>query len=252
MELTQRPQFKIATRSLPKPLLKSLIHIFSRNLHNGVMLVGGTALSGFYASHRRSDDIDLFTKSRDYQQATILAVKSLTEIGFKITDEFKTVDYYKVTGSLNDHFFTIDVVLDPNIHQVGNSYIIDNNLSVAGLQTILMCKSATLVSRCSEKDLYDLFWIIKNIPNIDYQTLIDLGNKIDGGVNAQAIILSISSTKLGKDACAFSLDNRSADEIYAELVSFQKELIKNLALFLNQQKPSELSLVVKKISKLIT
>ena len=45
------------------------------------MLVGGTALAGYYAGHRRSDDLDLFVRDEAACRAAVLAVKSLVTLG---------------------------------------------------------------------------------------------------------------------------------------------------------------------------
>lgn len=59
MELATLPRAELAARFLPAPLWRGLSHVFAQGLSD-TMLVGGTALAGFYAGHRRSDDLDLF------------------------------------------------------------------------------------------------------------------------------------------------------------------------------------------------
>ena len=59
---------------LPFPLLQALRHVFAQGL-NDCVLVGGTALAGFYAGHRRSDDLDLFTGSATAFTQAVLAVR---------------------------------------------------------------------------------------------------------------------------------------------------------------------------------
>ena len=54
MGLEQKPKSRLAADVLPAPLHRALTHVFSSGL-SGCMLVGGTALAGYYAAHRRSD-----------------------------------------------------------------------------------------------------------------------------------------------------------------------------------------------------
>ena len=78
MEDTERPSLDLARTVLPHGLLKALEFI-AESSSADTMLVGGTALAGFYAGHRRSEDLDLFCKSDEAFIATRLAVKALRE-----------------------------------------------------------------------------------------------------------------------------------------------------------------------------
>ena len=253
MDLATKPQFEIAKKVLPSELLKLLTLIFSEGL-GGCMLVGGTALAGFYAGHRQSDDLDLFTASSDWQKATILNVqmfkKGLSKLDVEFLDEFHSKNYFRATCRLNQHNFKIDVVEDKNLFNVGQAIEIQHKIRVADLPTLLMMKAATLVSRCSEKDLFDILWILKNIEGIDLAKLIESGKKIDRGLNAEALLISISTTKLEKEACGFC-HNQSAEKIYHQIKNFQKLLQKNLIHFLRKQKPTDLSALIKKTKKVL-
>lgn len=247
MEFAKKPKLDIAKKSLPEPLYRCLEYIFNQKIFDCI-LVGGTALSGFYAGHRRSDDIDLFTKDDESQKATILAVKSLKTIGIEFHEELQTNQYYRTTCQFQKHRFTIDVVNDPNIFQVGNFEKLDNGIVIADLETLLMTKAATLVSRCGEKDLYDLIWLFDHIEGLDFQKLIDSGKKIDGGVNGEAMLLAISGAHLREEACDFSLSPPLTKKtIHQRLLKFQKELTLNLSLFLKDQPSPPLKKLIKKI-----
>lgn len=250
MESPKKPQLELAQRILPEPLYHCLTHIFAQKI-SGCALVGGTALSGFYAGHRRSDDIDLFTKDDTSQRATVLAIKSLTTLGVQFPDEFQTHQYYRATCRFREHSFTIDSVIDANLFKVGQFESIENGILIATIETLLMIKAATLVSRCSEKDLYDLMWLFEHIPGLNFEKLIDLGRKIDRGVNGEAVLLSISGTQLSEEACDFALSPHiDKKEVHQNLIQFQKELIQNLVLFLKQQPALPLKELVKKIKRL--
>jgi len=250
MELTTKPSVELVRNTLPPPLYKCLEYLFNQNI-KGIALSGGTALAGFYAAHRKSDDLDLFTQDENSQKAAVLAVKSLKSIGVLLQDEFQTNQYYRATCEFQNHKFTIDIVLDTHFFEVGHFEKLPNGIVVASLETILMTKAATLVSRCSEKDLYDLMWICEQDQNLNIAQLIELGHKIDGGMNGEAILLSISGTRLKKEACGFSLSPHiTAEEIYKKIISFQREFILQLNSFLKNQPPLPLKRLIQRLNRL--
>lgn len=147
--------------------------------------------------------------------------------------------------------FTVDVVLDPRLFEVGRGVRADDGVSVADLNTLLITKSAALVSRCSEKDLYDLLWLLGSDSKFGVGDLIVLGQKIDGGVNGEAMLLSVSGTKLRKDACDFSIDPAvPAKKVYSEITQFQEKLVRALQQYLEQQEPGPLKDLVDRIRRL--
>ena len=250
MAFRTKPSLELAKKGLPAPLYQCLEYFFQQDIPS-LILVGGTALSGFYAGHRRSDDLDLFTKNADSQKATVLAAKSLVSLGVKFTYEFQTPHYYKAVCAFKNHSFTIDIVLDEHLFQVGHFETLSNGITVALPQTLLMMKASTLVSLCGEKDLYDLLWLFDQDPDLNLQTLIEAGQAIDGGVNGEAMLFVISETKLNPESCHFALDPKiSGTQIYEKLVRFQKELISNLRLFLENQPTPPLKDLIKAIKKL--
>jgi hypothetical protein len=111
---------------------------------------------------------------------------------------------------------------------------------------------ATLVSRCSEKDLFDLIWLFEVFPDLHLSDLIKLGFKIDGGVNAENMLASISGTVLRKEACDFPLDkNITSEEIFDRVKKFQKELKTQLIAFLRSQPTPELGKLIKYAKKVL-
>lgn len=245
------PQEALAEKVLPKPLYQALTHIFQQGIEE-CGLVGGSALSGFYFAHRRSDDLDLFSRSEQVQNAAIRAAKSLENIGVNFLDEFRTHQYYRATCKLNNHSFTIDIVLDPHIHSIGKFIKLNSGIIVASLETILMTKISTLVSRCSEKDLYDLLFLFNIYPTLTIENMINLGQQIDGGLTGETLLLSLSGISLRKSACDFSLSSKiTPAHIFRELTQFQQELILSIRTHLKNQPVPELGEVVKKIKSFL-
>lgn len=223
-----QPNAEIAIKVLPSGLRKAILHIFDQNI-TGVTLVGGTALAGFYAGHRQSDDIDLFVLNEDSHRAAIYAVESLVQIG-AICDKIlvKSNQFYRSIYILDGHTFSIDVVMDPGFYGVAQ-FTSCGSIKIASLVDLLSMKIATLVSRCSEKDLYDLRWLFEKFKGKTLEEKIELGSKIDGGVSLDSLILAVGSATLKADACGFcELFNKSKEDVYRDVVTFKDSLLKEL------------------------
>ena len=94
---------ELARQILPPGLWRALEFIFAQQLPS-TMLVGGTALAGFYAGHRRSDeDQELFTGVAAAYEAAVRAVKLLPSVGASLSGEFTTALYYRCTCRLSEH-----------------------------------------------------------------------------------------------------------------------------------------------------
>lgn len=250
MQTAPKPQSSLAKKILPKPLLTAIEHVFAQNITD-TWLVGGTALAGFYAGHRRSDDIDLFVKNELSFQATVLAVKSLKKIGAEITETMHSNQYFRANCKLSGHLFTTDVVVDSNLFHEGKGYQLES-IVISDLDTIFMMKAATLVSRCSEKDLFDLMWLFENLPDKTISDLISSGSKIDSGVHGEALLLSISGTNLSALSCEFSTDpKKTAKMIHSDLLRFQKELLIQVAHHLKEQPALPLKKLVAKARRFL-
>ena len=198
------------------------------------MLVGGTALAGYYAAHRRSDDLDLFTEDPLAQRAAILSVQSLRQLGSSFADERSSAHLYHATCRLDGHDFTAQVVLDSNLFAIGSSLEADDGVVVATPETLLKMKAATLVSRASEKDLYDLAWFFGEDEQLDIANLIALGLEVDGGMNGEAVLTSLVGAEMHESACDFSL-SQSAKEVLTEVARVKKSLIQCVKNHLREQ-----------------
>lgn len=218
------------------------MHLFSQGI-DGAMLVGGTALAGYYAGHRRSDDLDLFTEDRVAHRAAVLAVKSLREIEASLADERSSAHMYHATCRLDGHEFTAQVVLDSHLFAVGSGTEAGDGVVVATPKTLLKMKAATLVSRASEKDLYDLAWFFGRDDRLDVPTLLALGREIDEGMNGEAVLISLVGTEMRGSACGFSLKQDPTD-VLAEVTRVRRALIRGVEVHLrNQPAPAIAALI---------
>lgn len=65
-------------------------------------------------------------------------------------------------------------------------------------------RSIGYLSRCGEKDLYDLIWLFGRFEEVETGDLISMGAEIDAGMDAEALLLSIASAPLSEEACDFA------------------------------------------------
>lgn len=240
---------QLAERVLPRPLLQALRHVFAQRIRD-VMLVGGTALAGFYAGHRRSDDLDLFAGDPVAYRQAVLAVRSLRALGADVQERSHSNQFYRVVCSWQALDFTIDVVLDPHAFRIAGVNAA-GDVAVAALPTLLSMKAAALVSRCSEKDLYDLLWLFAAFPHRRCSDLVELGRDIDAGVSAETLLYSIGSADPEQDACGFAADfGVSAAAVYAGITALRRELLQALDRRLTAQAHTTLGEVVRRIERL--
>ena len=204
MEDSPRFDGSLADRVLPPQLLCALRHVFGQGLKDCI-LVGGTALAGFYAGQRRSDDLDLFTGDPIAFRETVLAVRSLSSIGVDLTERSHSNQYYRAVCYVEELGFTVDVVLDEPFIDIAESNAI-GDVVVADLLTLFAMKAAALVFRCSEKDLYDLLWLFKAYADRELSDLIELGRRVDAGVNGETLVYAIGSADLERSACGFAVE----------------------------------------------
>lgn len=254
-----KPNAAFAPRCMPRALRQALIHIFER-CPSGLWLVGGTALAAYYAKHRRSDDLDLFACDGASYEGAVRAVKSLRVLGAKFKSESTTPAYYRAFLSWQGHDFTVDVVLDEALHRVGEAFQAKDGVWVAGLSTLLAMKVACLVSRCSEKDLFDLDWLFQRVGDYAISDLIETGRKVDGGLTVETLLISLKGTVLRKEACDFLLEraslsvNQAVNQVFERIMALKRDLIARLLAY-EQKAPAsdiarELSAALKDQKKL--
>lgn len=244
-----KPKNHISSLTTPEPLKEALIHIF-KNSGPDLWLVGGTALAGYYAEHRRSDDLDLFAIKSQAHQATVLAVKSLQKSDANFSNERTTPNFYHADVLFRNHKFTIDVVFDENIGQTGSALPTQDGVTVADLPTLFSQKAACLVSRASEKDLFDLNWIFEKAGGIEVEELLKAGMQIDGGMNVEGVLISLQGALLRKEACHFLLPHASitVEQAYRKIRDLRKKLI---SLLLATEEKTPLSPQFKELYKAI-
>lgn len=226
MESQRRvPDSNVAASCLPAPLYRALKHVFTQGVRD-CMLVGGTALAGYYAAHRRSDDLDLFCADSEAQAAVVLAVNSLAELGATSHLHQDSRQFFSGVFQLDGHDFTVQVVTDAHLFELEAPIRADDGVWVASLMGLLRCKAATLVSRCSEKDLFDLLWLFSEFSDLTLPEVVELGSELDAGMDVEAALMGVVGATLREDACDFS--EAGAKAVFAEIQEFRQRLIASL------------------------
>lgn len=237
--LNLKPRENISERTTSAAIHKTLEQIYSE-IKKGLWLVGGTAISAYYAEHRRSEDLDLFTDNPLTLKQAVLGLRALKNKGAQLLNESTSPHYYHTNISFMDHSYTVDIVVDENLHKIGKAYQTNDGVWVADLPTLFAMKVATLVSRCSEKDLFDLDWLIGQLQNFDIAKMIRKGASIDTGLNVETLLISLQGAILRKEACHFLLEDSeiTVDQAYKKILNLRKFLIKSLLEFEKKLPPS--------------
>jgi len=138
------------------------------SIRDHFFLTGGTALSVFYLHHRTSEDLDLFScESVD-----------LKEIQFSIRTTWqsdqKIIRSTSRFVSLLIENVKVDIVVDPLSDRssrdrlpVGSSQVLIDSLGNIGAN-----KLCTLVSRTEPKDLIDFFFLLREFPELTFESLL--------------------------------------------------------------------------------
>ena len=153
---------------------------------------------------------------------------------------------YHTACRLDSHDFMAQVVLDSNLFAVGSGIEADDGVVVATPETLLKMNAATLVSRASEKDLYDLAWFFEQDDQLEVPTLIALGKEVDGGMSWEALLISLVGTEMGKTACGFSL-TQTPEEVLAEVTRVQRGLIQGVESHLRKQPAPPIAALIRKL-----
>lgn len=243
------PRDRISEKTSPAAIRKALHEIFS-GIDEGLWLVGGTALAGYYAEHRRSDDLDLFAIDEMTFQMATGAVRSLAKKGASLSGERKSHTFFHVDALFQGHPFTIDVVLDENLHRVGTAHRTEEGVLVANLPTLFGSKVACLINRCSEKDLFDLDWIFERLGKIDVPQMVQAGNEFDAGLSTETLLIGLQGARLRKEACGFLLPGSGVtiDQAFDRINSLRKRLIEAVLEF---EKKQPLSGGLKQLSRAV-
>lgn len=129
----------------------------------GIYLTGGTALAAFYLQHRRSDDLDFFTRSIDEvarAEAQLLRAAAASGLEVRRADRSDTMARFMLDGDpeVAHKLEKIDLAFDPPPYVAQPRHI--DGIMVDDLLSIAVNKMA-IVTRDDLKDYVDLYFVLR-------------------------------------------------------------------------------------------
>ena len=148
-------------------------------------LTGGTALSVFYLHHRTSEDLDLFTVDavelseisfwiRTVRQADDALVRSTPQFLSALIKDVK-VDF--VIDALSEKGERVRVPLFPIKEASGQVERDQKSIMIDTLKNIAVNKLCTIVSRTEPKDFVDFYFLLKDVPELSFESLFEMARK---------------------------------------------------------------------------
>lgn len=198
---------------------KDILPLFE-SFKNDFYLTGGTALA-LQLGHRDSIDFDFFSE-KDFN------TKDLFE---KLKEIFKNYKIQKVQDEKN----TLTIIIDKDIklsffaykYPLLNPLIFEKYIRIASIEDIACMKLSAIVSRSTEKDYVDLYFILQDNK---FAKLLELAQKKFPSLDTNLIIKSLTYfDDLIEEAIIFKNDkNVSLDKIKIFLLKIVKEYLEDM------------------------
>lgn len=161
-------------KTILTPFQQQVLQEFKKTpLAQKFYLSGGTALAEFYFKHRRSEDLDFFTQKELNLDELKKFINLITKKG-----QFKKVEFqhgfglytFFLTGSKKKETYKIDFGQYPfgPIEKLKNF----NGILVETLYDIAVNKAQTIVFRPRLRDFIDLYFILQQKPEWNFQDLL--------------------------------------------------------------------------------
>jgi predicted nucleotidyltransferase component of viral defense system len=179
--------------NLLSPLQRRILDVVSAQLP-GMFLSGGTALGAFYLGHRRSADLDFFTREgADYDARVRQFVRLAEGAGFRVVAGSAGPGFRRFVLSDTDETVPVDLVLDTT-ERISPPTVTPDGLVVDSLDDITANKLGAILGRAEVRDYVDLFFIAK--AGKDPLAFVAAARRKDGGVDAAALAFILSEVKV--------------------------------------------------------
>jgi hypothetical protein len=178
---------------LLSPLQRRILDAVSAQLP-GMFLSGGTALGAFYLGHRRSADLDFFTRERtDYDERVRQFVRLAEGAGWSVVAGNAGPGFRRFVVSDVDETVPVDLVLDTT-EQISPPTVTPAGLVVDSLDDIAANKLGAILGRSEIRDFVDLYFLAK--AGRDPLTFVAAARRKDGGIDAAALAFVLSDVKV--------------------------------------------------------
>jgi hypothetical protein len=179
--------------NLLSPLQRRLLDVVSAQLP-GMFLSGGTALGAFYLGHRRSADLDFFTRDRaDYDERVRQFVRLVEGAGLRVVAGSAGAGFRRFVVSDADETVPVDLVLD-TAERISAPTVTPEGLVVDSLDDITANKLGAVLGRAEVRDYVDLFFLAK--AGQDPLAFVPAARRKDGGIDAAALAFVLSGVKV--------------------------------------------------------
>jgi predicted nucleotidyltransferase component of viral defense system len=181
---------------LLSPLQKEILDAVSGDLR-GLFLTGGTALGPFYLGHRRSADLDLFTRVRDGYDSLVRQFVALMEgRSLKLVPGNAGPGFRRFVVSNSREDVPVDLVLD-TAPQIADPLLTSEGLAVDSLEDIAANKLGAIMGRSEVRDYVDLYFLAK--AGRDPLASLEAARRKDAGVDAATLAFVLSDIKVRRD-----------------------------------------------------
>jgi hypothetical protein len=197
--------------NLLSPLQQRILTVVSGQL-SGLFLSGGTALGAFHLGHRRSADLDLFTRDPDHYAERVTQFTILMEAeGLDLAPGSAGPGFRRFVVSDGNEEVPVDLVLD-TAARISPPVVTPQGLVVDSLDDITANKLATILGRSEVRDYVDLFFIAR--AGRDPLLSLPAARAKDGGVDAATLAFVLSEVKVKRPPEGLE-DPISAEELQA-------------------------------------
>lgn len=197
----------------------------------GYYLTGGTALAEFYLQHRRSDDLDLFTREKrlfkqDYEKLLgILSEQGIEIASQELSDEFMRF----FVSEMGQDQEKLKVEFARDVPSMIGPPISHEEIIVDSFEDIAVNKICAILERepPEVKDFVDLFFILKETKySVDY--LVNRAAEKEGSLDSELGKLGFATNLSRVDAFRFlprMIKPLSLVELKAFLLPIAREMI---------------------------
>ena len=179
--------------NLLSPLQRRILDAVSAQLP-GVFLSGGTALGAFYLGHRRSADLDLFTREgADYDARVRQFVRLADGEGWSVVSGAAGPGFRRFVVSDAGETVPVDLVLD-TAERIAPPTITPEGLAVDSLDDIAANKLGAILGRAEVRDYVDLFFLAR--AGKDPLASLPAARRKDGGLDPAVLAFVLSEVKV--------------------------------------------------------
>lgn len=179
--------------SLLTRLQLRLLDLVGAHLH-GFFLTGGSALGPVHLGHRRSADLDLFTRdAMSFDAGVRQFLRLMEDEGLSVTPGQAGPGFRRFVVSDGTEQLPVDLATD-SAPAVAPPVVLDGGLAVDSIQDIAANKLGAILGRAEIRDYVDLYFLARS--GVDLLALLPAAQGKDGGLDAATLAFVLSQVKV--------------------------------------------------------